>query len=328
MVARREEQARADGDEKAGGRKSSQLDGDGRLGGNRRGGAPPCGDRRHTLSFGLRGGCRPNLATITGLFQTGNGKPATFHHPDTLGPAFRSSRFNRSGMPIRVAIADDSVLVLEGLQQLLAARPDIEVVAACADMPSLLRAVEVVRPDVVVSDIRMPPSNTDEGIQVAVRLRQLHPEVGVVILSQYAEPMYALKLLEAGSDGRAYLLKERVRDPAQLVSAIESVAAGGSVIDPKVVEMLVAANAPPGRPSLAKLTSREQEVLADIAQGKSNTAIAESLVLSKRAVEKHINSIFFKLGLSEAEDVSKRVKAALLFLYDGATEGGDGSAPR
>ena len=227
-------------------------------------------------------------------------------------------------MAIRVAVADDSLVVLEGVQQLLAAHPGIEVVAACADMPSLLRAVEVVRPDVVVSDIRMPPSNTDEGIQVAVRLRQLHPEVGVVILSQYAEPAYALKLLETGSDGRAYLLKERVRDPAQLVSAIESVAAGGSVIDPKVVEVLATANARHGHPSLAELTPRELEVLGEIAQGKSNTAIAESLVLSKRAVEKHIHSIFFKLGLSESENISRRVKAALLFLYDGATDGGEG----
>ena len=231
-------------------------------------------------------------------------------------------------MAIRVALADDSPFVLEGMQQLLAAHPGIEVVAACDDMPSLLRAVEVVQPDVVVSDIRMPPSNTDEGIQVAAQLRQLHPEVGVVILSQYAEPRYALKLLETGSDGRAYLLKERMGDPAQLVSAIESVAAGGSVIDPKVVEVLVAAKARPEHPSLAELTPREREVLAEIAQGKSNTAIAESLVLSKRAVEKHINSIFFKLGLSEAEDVSKRVKAALLLLSEGATDGGEGSAPR
>ena len=224
-------------------------------------------------------------------------------------------------MAIRVAIADDSVLVLEGIQQLLAAHPGIEIVASCDDMPSLLQAVEVVQPDVVVSDIRMPPSKTDEGIQVAARLRQLHPEVGVVILSQYAEPRYALKLLETGSEGRAYLLKEHVSNSGQLVSAIESVAAGGSVIDPKVVDVLVAAKTRPVRPSLAKLTPREQEVLAEIAQGKSNTAIAKSLVLSKRAVEKHIHSIFFKLGLTEAEDVSRRVKAALLFLAEEATDG-------
>ena len=227
-------------------------------------------------------------------------------------------------MAIKVAIADDNVLVLEGLQHLLAAQPGIEVVASCDDMPSLLQAVEAVQPDVVVSDIRMPPSKTDEGIQVALRLRQDHPEVGVVILSQYSEPSYALKLLESGSDGRAYLLKERVRDPAQLVSAIESVAAGGSVIDPKVVEVLATANARHGHPSLAELTPRELEVLGEIAQGKSNTAIAESLVLSKRAVEKHIHSIFFKLGLSDAEDVSRRVKAALLLLAEEATEAADG----
>ncbi len=225
-------------------------------------------------------------------------------------------------MAIRVAIADDSVFVLEGLQQLLAAHQSIEVVASCDDMPSLLQAVDTVQPDVVVSDIRMPPSRTDEGIQIAVRLRQLHPDIGVVVLSQYTDPRFALKLLETGSEGRAYLLKERVRDSAQLVAAIESVAAGGSVIDPKIVDVLVAAKARP-TPALAKLTPRERDVLAEIAQGKSNTAIAKSLVLSKRAVEKHIHSIFSKLGLSEAEDVSKRVKAALLLLAEEGTDVGE-----
>lgn len=227
-------------------------------------------------------------------------------------------------MPIRVALADDSVFVLEGMQQLLAAHESIEVVAACDDMPSLLRAVEVHQPDVVVSDIRMPPSNTDEGIQLAVRLRQLNPEIGVVILSQYAEPRYVLKLLETGSGGRAYLLKEHVRDSAQFVDAIESVAAGGSVIDPTVVDMLVSAKTRPARDSLAKLSPREQEVLAAIAQGKSNASIADDLVLSKRAIEKHINAIFYKLGLSEDEDVSRRVKAALRFLAEGDPDA-DGS---
>ena len=226
---------------------------------------------------------------------------------------------------IRVALADDSLLVLEGLQQLLAAHESIEVVASCDDMPSLLQAVEANPPDVVVTDIRMPPTSTDEGIQIARRLRQLHPEVGVVILSQYSEPSYALKLLESGSDGRAYLLKERVRDRAQIVSAIESVAAGGSVIDPKVVEGLVHPEARPP-PALAKLTPREQEVLAEIAQGKSNSAIAKSLVLTTRAVEKHINSIFFKLGLAEAEGVSKRVRAVLLLLA-GESSDVDGGHP-
>ena len=219
-------------------------------------------------------------------------------------------------VPIRVALADDSVLVLEGLEQILAAHPGIDVVASCADLPSLLEAVDSARPDVVLTDIRMPPSKTDEGIRVAVELRQSHPEIGVVVLSQYAEPRYALALLESGSDGRGYLLKERVHDRAQLASAVESVAAGGSVIDPKIVEVLVGAKARAERSALAELTARELEVLAEIAQGKSNAAIAESLVLTKRAVEKHINSIFLKLGLADTGDVSKRVMATLLFLAD------------
>lgn len=219
-------------------------------------------------------------------------------------------------MTIRVALGEDSLLVREGIERVLASAREIEVVASCADLPSLLEAVENAGPDVVLTDIRMPPSETDEGIQVAVRLRESHPGVGVLVLSQYAEPSYALDLLEDGSEGRGYLLKERVHDRAQLVSAIESVAAGGSFIDPKVVEVLVSARARAERSPLAELTPRELEVLAEIAQGKSNAAIAESLVLTKRAVEKHINAIFLKLGLSESEDVSKRVKATLLFLAE------------
>ena len=219
-------------------------------------------------------------------------------------------------MPIRVALADDSFIVREGLREVLSAQPEIEVVASCEDMQSLLEAVEAESPDVVLTDIRMPPTKLDEGIQVAARLRESHPEVGVVVLSQYAEPGYALALLESGSDRRAYLLKERVHDRAELVGAIESVARGGSVIDPKIVEVLVTAKARADQSPLSELTPREREVLAEIAQGKSNTAIAESLVLTKRAVEKHINSIFLKLDLSYADDVSRRVKAALLFLAE------------
>ena len=162
----------------------------------------------------------------------------------------------------------------------------------------------------------MPPSNTDEGIRIAHTLRESHPHIGVVVLSQFADASYALALLESGSDRRAYLLKERVRDRLQLMSAISAVAEGGSVIDPKIVEGLVAARARASSSPLSELTPREHEVLEEIAQGKSNTAIAESLVLTKRAVEKHINSIFLKLDLSEAEDVSKRVKATLMFLAD------------
>ena len=219
-------------------------------------------------------------------------------------------------MPIRVVLADDSLLVREGLEQLLAAEPKVEVVAVCADLPALVEAIEAEAPDVVVTDIRMPPSKSDEGIQVAARLRETRPDVGVIVLSQYSEPAYALSLLEGGSDRRGYLLKERVHDRAQLVSAVKTVAAGGSVIDPRVVEALVSSKARAVSSPLAELTPREREVLAEIAQGKSNGAIADSLVLTKRAVEKHINAIFLKLKLSEAEDVSKRVKAALAFLAE------------
>jgi DNA-binding NarL/FixJ family response regulator len=217
---------------------------------------------------------------------------------------------------IKVALAEDSLIVREGIQQLLAGTPDVEVVAACGDLGSLIEAVEADPPDVVLTDIRMPPSETDEGIQLASRLRESHPRIGVVVLSQYAEPSYALALLESGSDRRAYLLKERVHDRAQLLSTIRTVAEGGSVIDPKIVDVLVAAKARADQSPLTELTPRENEVLAEIAQGKSNTAIAESLVLTKRAVEKHINSIFMKLGLSDEEDIAKRVKATLIFLSD------------
>jgi DNA-binding NarL/FixJ family response regulator len=216
----------------------------------------------------------------------------------------------------RVILAEDSFIVREGLREILAAQPGVDVVAACGDLDGLLEAVRDQDPDVVVTDIRMPPSNTDEGIQAAAALRESHPHVGVVVLSQYSHPGYALALLKSGSDGRAYLLKERVYDIGQLISAIDAVAGGGSVIDPKVVEVLVAARARGDGSALADLTEAERRVLAEIAQGKSNVAIAESLRLSKRAVEKHSHSIFTKLGLANSAEVSKRVKAALLFLAE------------
>jgi DNA-binding NarL/FixJ family response regulator len=217
---------------------------------------------------------------------------------------------------IRVVVAEDSLLVREGLRQLLASSPGVEVVAAYGDVEALLGAVEQDRPDVVLTDIRMPPSSTDEGIRLAEHLRQTCPTTGVVVLSQYAEPQYVLALLERGSDRRGYLLKERIHDRGQLVSAIDTVAGGGSVIDPKIVELLVEAKARVERSPLSELTPRERQVLSEIAEGKSNAAIAESLVLTKRAVEKHVNSIFMKLGLAGSESVAKRVKATLIFLAD------------
>lgn len=222
-------------------------------------------------------------------------------------------------MGVRVAVAEDTYIVREGIEQLLAAADEIEVVASCEDMPSLLEAVQTESPDAVLTDIRMPPGNGDEGLQIAAALRASHPKIGVVVLSQYSDPGFVLRLLDSGSDGRAYLLKEGVSNRSQLVSALEAVAKGGSVIDPKVVEVLVAARARAENSPLAEMTPREMEVLSAVAEGKSNSAIAEQLVLTKRAVEKHINAIFLKLGLTYASDtqgVSKRVKATLIFLAE------------
>jgi DNA-binding NarL/FixJ family response regulator len=221
---------------------------------------------------------------------------------------------------IRVAVADDSVIIREGLERLLAGSPSIEVVAECNDLPSLVRATDEESPEVVLTDIRMPPTQTDEGIRFAREMRERHPQLGVIVLSQFAEPAYVLSLLASGSDRRGYLLKERVHNRGELISAIDNVSGGGSVIDPKIVEMLVAEQSRAEHSPFATLTEREQEVLAEIATGKSNNAIADSLVLTKRAVEKHINSIFSKLDLASADDVSKRVKATLMFLAErGAT---------
>jgi DNA-binding NarL/FixJ family response regulator len=220
---------------------------------------------------------------------------------------------------LRVALAEDSYIVREGLEQLLGNDDEIEVLASCADMPSLLAAVEADPPDVVLTDIRMPPDGEDAGIQIASRLRETNPEIGVVVLSQYSEPGFVLRLLDSGSEGRAYLLKERIADRSELTRAIRAVAAGGSVIDPKIVEVLVQARSRAESSPLAEMTPRELDVLAAVAEGKSNAAVAEELVLSKRAIEKHINAIFLKLGLTYSEDaaqISKRVKAALIFLTE------------
>ncbi len=219
-------------------------------------------------------------------------------------------------MPIRLVLAEDHYLVREGLRRLLETQQELEVAAVCGDLDSLLAAVDAERPDVVVTDIRMPPGGSDEGIQAAARLRQTNPEVGVVVLSQYANPSYVLALLEDGSEGRAYLLKERVKDLEQLVAAIHTVAEGGSVLDPKVVEALVADNARSDESPLNELTPREREVLHEMAEGKNNAAIAEALFLTERSVEKVIHSIFLKLGLRWETAVHKRVKAVVLYLAE------------
>ncbi len=218
--------------------------------------------------------------------------------------------------PLRVLLAEDSFLIREGIAQLLETRSEVEVVGACSDLHELLEAVEAIPVDVVVTDIRMPPGHDDEGIRAAAALREMHPEVGVVVLSQYAVPDYALALLEGGSAGRAYLLKERVADLDQLLGAVEEVARGGSVIDPKVVDAMLAGRATSAASPLSELTPREREILAEMAQGKSNAAIASSLFLTERAVEKHTSAIFAKLDLTYERDVNKRVKAVLFYLAE------------
>jgi DNA-binding NarL/FixJ family response regulator len=218
---------------------------------------------------------------------------------------------------VRVVVADDNYLLRQGVVGLVDAEPELEVVGVAGSLDELLEVVDRERPDVVITDIRMPPTGTDEGVRAAARIRDSHPAVGVVVLSQYASPSYALGLLEAGSDGRAYLLKDRVGDADDLVDAVRAVAAGGSVIDPKVVEELVSARARVASSPIERLTPREREILGEMAQGKSNAAIAATLILSERAVEKHINSIFSKLHLTEEPDVNRRVKAVLVYLSAG-----------
>jgi DNA-binding NarL/FixJ family response regulator len=219
-------------------------------------------------------------------------------------------------MPIRVVLADDSFIVREGVRELLQSVDEIALVATCSDLASLQAAIDRERPDVVLTDIRMPPTNTDEGIRMAEALRSRAPSIGVVVLSQYADAEYALALLDKGAAGRAYLLKERVSDLDQLVSAIREVARGGSVVDTRVIENLIAERSRNKRTALADLTQREREVPASVAEGKNNAAIARALHLTDGAVEKHISAIFSKLGLTEEPAVHRRVKATLIYLAE------------
>lgn len=226
-------------------------------------------------------------------------------------------------MTLRIVFAEDDYLVREGTTALLAQAGDVDVVAAVADRDALLAAVREHRPDAVLTDIRMPPSRTTEGIDAARTIRAEHPGTGVVVLSQYAEEEYAYELLKDGADGLGYLLKERVADIEEVVRALRDVAEGGSVLDPKIVEGLVARRSRDDRSPLAHLTDREREVLALMAEGRNNAAIASSLYVTERAIEKHINSLFHKLGLSEEPNVHRRVMAVLAFLR----EGGPGPEP-
>lgn len=217
-------------------------------------------------------------------------------------------------MALRVVFADDNYLVREGVSALLAEVDDIELVDTVADPHSLMKSVAEHQPDAVLTDIRMPPTHTNEGIEAAKRIRAGHPDTGVVVLSQYVEEDYAFELLADGVAGLGYLLKERVSDLDELVRALHEVARGGSVLDPKVVEGLLARKASEARSPLLGLTDREREVLQEMATGRNNATIAKTLYMSDRAVEKHIGSVFQKLGLVDEREVNRRVMAVLAYL--------------
>lgn len=213
---------------------------------------------------------------------------------------------------LRVLVGEDSFLVREGLVRALQDDPRVDVVGSEGDAPSLLAAVQELRPDVVVTDIRMPPTKTDEGIAFATTLAKTHPEIGVVVLSEHAQIGYATQLFADGGSGRAYLLKDRIVDEDVLIDAIDAVAHGTPMVDPRVVSLMIGANQHP-RTGLESLTDREQQVLMRVAGGQSNASIAEELALTRRAVERHINAVFSKLELVESESVNRRVVAALLY---------------
>ncbi|HWM74718.1 MAG TPA: response regulator transcription factor [Nocardioides sp.] len=228
-------------------------------------------------------------------------------------------------MPVRVVFCDDSFLVREGVAGLLTETAEVELVATATNPVELHAAVETHRPEAVLTDIRMPPTFTTEGIDAAKRIRAEFPETGVLVLSQYIEEQYAFELLSEGVEGLGYLLKERVSQVDELVGALQAVARGGSALDPKVVEGLMARKTSQASSPLQSLTERELEVLAELAAGRSNAATASALFMSDRAVEKHISSVFQKLDLTQESDVNRRVMAVLVFLE---ATGGAGSPPQ
>lgn len=217
-------------------------------------------------------------------------------------------------MVLRIIFADDNYLVREGVSALLGEVDELELVAAVADPAALMLAVAENLPDAVLTDVRMPPTHTIEGIEAAKRIRADHPEIGVVVLSQFVEEDDAFELLADGVAGLGYLLKERVSDLDELVRALHEVARGGSALDPKVVEVLLARKLTEARSPLPRLTEREREVLTEMATGRTNAAIARTLFMSDRAVEKHIGAVFHKLGLADETEVNRRVMAVLAFL--------------
>jgi DNA-binding NarL/FixJ family response regulator len=215
---------------------------------------------------------------------------------------------------ISVLIAEDCLLVRDSVYRALSTVADVTVVGVAEDYDSAVELVEKNQPTMVITDVRMPPTSTDEGIRLARWMRAAHPDTGVIVLSQYADPRYAAGLLDGGTAARGYLLKERISHFDELSDAVHQVASGGTVLDPLVVEALLAQ--PRSAVRLSRLTPREREVLGEVATGFSNRSVAQRLVLSQRAVEKHINSIFAKLGLTIDDSVDRRVKAVLMFLDD------------
>lgn len=224
-------------------------------------------------------------------------------------------------MAIRVVLAEDNYLLRAGTAALFEALPEVELLAAVADKDQLLAAVEQHRPDVVITDIRMPPGHSTEGLVAALEIRKRFPGTGVILLTQLADPQYAYELLRGGAAGVGYLLKERIGDIAELLRSLQQVAAGGSVLDPQLVEALVIRKERSAGSPLAALSPREREVLELMAQGKNNATVAAALFLTERAVQKHINSLFAKLGLSDSPDLDRRVAAVLALLDFRAQQG-------